>query len=150
MAEVQHRPPTAKVRRAIAALLAGEAKTQRDAAKIAGIHETSFCTALKRQTTKDFILSAIKDRFSTIAAIASSRVALALIETADSEYDRADMTKFALGVAGVSPDHDRKTTNVGSVNLTILMGNDKLQVTSQPIDITPSPDLPIPLPEAEG
>lgn len=139
-----------KTRRAIGALLSGEAKNQRHAAEIAGMHDTHLSTALKKPSVREYIASTVRHRLTTVGIMAASRVAEALVETAESEYVRADMAKWLLGVSGVKPESERVTTNVGSVNLTILMGNDKLQVTSQPIDITPSPDLPIPLPEAEG
>ena len=134
------RPPSSKIKRAIAALFAGEAKTQRDAAKVAGINESTLCVALKRQSTKDFILNTAKERLSTIATIAATRVTEALIEAAESEYVRADMTKFVLSANGLSADSRRATTNVDSVSLTINLGNQRLELgKDQPIDITPEP-----------
>ena len=134
------RPPSLKVRRAIAALLAGEAKTQREASEIAGIAETNFSKALKKASVKDWIASTIKHRISTVGAIAASRVMDALVETAESEYVRADAAKYLLGIAGVKPSNERSTSSQG-LQLTIVMGHDRLELGKpEPIDITPQSD----------
>ena len=135
------RPPTKKIRDAIGALLSGAAINQRQASLQAGIHEVTLSQSLKRQGTKDYILSVVRDRLSTIGVLAASRVAEALVETAESDYVRADIAKFILGVAGVKPERDVHSALSGPVHLTVIMGHDQVTLgqAEQPqvIDITP-------------
>lgn len=130
-----------KVRRAIGALLSGEAKTQKDAASIAGISEAHMSRLLKADKVKRFLTDEVKGRMTTIGLALASRVTETLIETAESEYVRADLAKHVMGIAGVKPERDDKTTNVGSVHLTVLMGDDRVTLaaadTRQVIDIKP-------------
>ena len=141
------KPPSAKVRRAIAALLAGEARTQREASQIAGIAENNFSKALKRSTVKEWIASTIHHRISTIGAIAASRVMETLVETAESDYVRADAAKYLLGISGVKPTRDASTSGSG-VQLTIVMGDKRLELGKpEPIDITPLSDEPLAIPK---
>ena len=141
MAEPKTRPPSPKIIRALGALFSGEAKTQRDAAKIAGTTEQNLCNALKRPSVKDYINNIVKERIKTTTLIAASNVMDALLETAESEYVRADLAKHVMGISGVRPERDPTTTNVvGGVSLTIVMGDDKLRIGTQPIDITPTSD----------
>lgn len=130
-----------KVRRAIGALLSGEAKTQKAAAEIAGITEPHMSRILKSDKIKKYLADEVKGRMTTIGLALASRVTEALVETAESEYVRADLAKHIMGIAGVKPERDVATTNVGSVHLTVLMGDDRVTLaatdTRQVIDITP-------------
>ena len=148
---IQHQPPSTKVKRAIAALFSGEAKTQKEAAEIAGMWAPHLSKALTRPTVREYITSNVTHRLSTIGLMAASRVVEALVETAESEYVRADLAKWLLALNGVKPASDRSTTNVGNVSLTINLGTNQLEVGKQQvIDITPSSAPPVPLPEAKG
>ena len=134
------RPPSPKIVRALGALFSGEARTQRDAARIAGTTEQNLCNALKRQSIKDYINNVVKERIKTTTLIAASNVMNALLETAESEYVRADIAKHVLNVSGLGPGQRAATTNVDSVSLTINLGNQRLELgKDQPIDITPEP-----------
>ena len=135
---IEHKPPGAKVKRAIAALFSGEAKTQKEAAAIAGMWAPHLSKALSRPTVREYIASTIHHKLSTTGAMLASRVVEALVETAESEYVRADLAKWLLALNGVKPSNDRATTNVGSVSLTINLGTEKLEVgKAQVIDVTP-------------
>ena len=130
--------PSAKIKRAIAALFTGEARTQKDAAELVGMSPQHLSVALQRSTVRDHIASTVTHRLTTIGLMAASRVVEALVETAESEYVRADLAKWLLALNGVKPASDRATTNVGNVSLTINLGDQRLEVgKSQVIDVTP-------------
>lgn len=134
---------SAKSRRVIGALVSGEARTQKEAAEIAGVDESHVSRLLKMDSVKEMIRDNVSQRLKTVGLTLAARVAEALVETAESEYVRADMAKHIMGIAGVKPEREAATTNVGSVHLTVLMGDDKLTLaasnTPQTIDITPEP-----------
>ena len=70
-----------------------------------------------------------------------------LVETAESDYVRADAAKYLLGISGVKPTRDASTSGSG-VQLTIVMGDKRLELGKpEPIDITPLSDEPLAIPK---
>ena len=140
MPEINHKPPSAKVKRAIGALFSGEAKNQREAAEIAGMWAPHLSKALSRPTVREYIASTIHHRLTSTGAMLASRVVEALVETAESEYVRADLAKWLLALNGVKPASDRVSRPSEAISLTINLGAERIEVgKSQPIDITPQP-----------
>ena len=69
-----------------------------------------------------------------------------LVETAESDYVRADAAKYLLGISGVKPARDASINNSG-VQLTIVMGDKRLELGKpEPIDITPLSDESLTIP----
>lgn len=137
------KPPSPKVRRAIEALLHGEAKTQREAAEIAGMNRQALCTALKRPLTAQYVQQQIKQRISTVGALKAAGSLEHLSVNAESEAVRADVSKHLLAIGGVKPTADRRPGEssgiVVNINLSSLSGAEGVHmrdVTPQVIEIT--------------
>lgn len=129
---------TAKLARAVEALLNGECKTQKDAAALAGMQPTHFSRALKKPHVQEFIDSEIRQHFNGLAKLAASARMSKLID-AGSEQVQFNAADRVLKIAGVSGESERVTGGAG-ISLQIVF---KHHGEAQVIDVTPAkPALP--------
>jgi len=115
------RPVSKKTRTAIEALLTGRARTQGEAAEIAGMDRTSLVRALKKPNATATINDMIRERVGTYGFLMASATAERLMQHAESEYVQADIAKTILAVNGVKPTQDRAQSAGQGISLTIVM-----------------------------
>jgi hypothetical protein len=107
---------TNKVRRAIAAMVSGEAKLIKDAAAHAGLAPESLSRALDKPHIQEYLRQKVIRRLG-IAAARAGYVKGELLDS-DNAIARDRASSFILGLAGIQP-----TTNPSvSVNLEIKAG----------------------------
>lgn len=99
----EKKQPSAGVRRAIAAMISGEATTQRQAAEIAGIHENTFSAALRKPHVKAHLENEVRHRLGSVGLVAALNSIEHLARSAESEYVRADVGKHVLAINGIKP-----------------------------------------------
>ncbi|HEY8336721.1 MAG TPA: hypothetical protein VIQ05_23255 [Tardiphaga sp.] len=96
------RPISAKVRRAIQAMVRGNAKTITDAAAGAGLSREHLSRELSKPHIAEFLHQGVKRSL----AVVSARAGAVKVELLDSDNamvrDRA--SSFVLGLAGIKPD----------------------------------------------
>jgi len=134
------RPVSTKTRTAIDALLTGRAKTQGEAAEIAGMDRTALVRALKKPNATSAINDMIRERVGTYGFLMASATAERLMQHAVSEYVQADIAKTILAVNGVRPALERSQNAGQGISLTIVMRrpSDALGTDTRMIDVTPA------------
>lgn len=134
------RPVSRKTRTAIEALLTGQAKTQAGAAQIAGMHDAALSRALARPNAKALIEQLVRERMSIHGMLRASHILESLMDSATSEYVKADVAKHIMAVNGVKPTQDRQSGASGGISLTIVMRqpSDAPGTDTHMIDVTPS------------
>ena len=99
---VKPRPISKKVKAAIDAMVAGEAKTVTDAAKVAGLSREH----LSRELGKPHIAEALRNKVLRNLAISAARAGAVKSELLDSpnEMVRDRASTFVLGLAGITTE----------------------------------------------
>ncbi len=128
----EKREPSLKLRRAIGALLSGEAKTQKRACEIADIHPSAFSKRLKDPHVKTFLQSEVRQRLSTLGFIAAANVLETLMRSANSEYVRADAAKHVLAINGVKPSTDAPIGTGEGIKFTIVLNGKEYEMGRDP------------------
>jgi hypothetical protein len=123
-------PP--RVKRAIEALVTGEVKLQKEAAKLVGLSDTYLCGALKKPAAEAFYARRSREIIRGATMRASAR-AVQLLDAA-SEHVSADMTKHLLAINGIKPAESSQV----SVNVAISPGY--VIDLRDPRDVTPRPN----------
>lgn len=107
-------PP--RVKRAIEALVTGEVKFQKEAAKLVGLSDTYLCGALKKPAAEVYYSRRSREIIRGATMRASAR-AVQLLD-AQSEHVSADMTKHLLAINGIKPAEASQV----SVNVNVSPG----------------------------
>ena len=92
-------PP--RIRRAIDALVFGEAKTQKDAAALAGMNADHLCRQLKNPQIEAFYEQRVRQSISRMRMRAGARIGELL--DAASEHVSLDAAKHVLAIGGIEP-----------------------------------------------
>jgi hypothetical protein len=113
LAAIEHEPKPAKprivsrrCRHAIDALISGQAKTQKQAAHIAGLSREAFCRALKQHHVIEYLDQQTRVLLAQSRAPAAATL-MTLLEQARSEHVRKDVAVTLLGYSGFHHTGDR-------------------------------------------
>lgn len=134
---------SARIKRACDALVAGEARTITDAAKIANISREQ----LSRSFQKNHVVEYLRSKACRVLALAAGRAAakqLELMDGAASEHVQADVSRFVLELAGIKPVKDPQvslsiTQAAGYVIMLGEPGSSHDRVVGPVIDARPGP-----------
>jgi hypothetical protein len=96
-----------RIRRAVDALITGEAKTQQAAAQIAGLHPDHLSRMLGKPQIEVFYTRRTRELLGRSQMIAAARVTQLI--HAESEATSLDAAKFSLAIAGIKPQADINT-----------------------------------------
>lgn len=106
-----------KIRQCIGMLVSGEARTQKEAATIAGIDHVNLCKQLKRDHINDYYQREIKRKLlgSGTINLAALRMISLIDDPASAKvmYDASDRLLTAAGVLPSAKGHQSTTVNVG-------------------------------------
>ncbi len=95
-------PISHKIRRAIAAMVSGEAKTQRRAAQIAGITPEHLSREMNKPHVEAYMHQRVR-RSLAMAAAKAGYTKIALLDSS-SEIVRDRASSYVLGMAGIAPE----------------------------------------------
>lgn len=98
-----------RVKRAIRALLTGEATTQKEAAKLVDLSESHLSTQLNKPNVKAFYERATLETIGRARMRATSKL-LSLVD-ASSEHVAADVAKHVLAINGIKPQAEAQIVN---------------------------------------
>ena len=145
LAEPQHRaamPQSSKrqrisprIRRAIDALVFGEAKTQKEAARIAGLNNEHLCRELKKPQIEAFYAQRVRLLMRRAQMRAGSRI-VSLLDAA-SEHVSLDASKHVLAIAGIAPPQSSNSVNI-SINNTVAPGYVVMQPQRTTLELEPA------------
>lgn len=130
-------PPSKKLLAAIDAMMSGNAKTQAEAAEIAGMAAESLSRALKKKHVIELIQERVRNQLKTVGVLKATANLERLALQADSEYVQADCTKHILAIAGVRGTADGSRTGGGAgggIHLNIVLnGQSAAQIGAQDV-----------------
>jgi len=129
------KPPSAKVKRAIDAMLNGHAKSQRQAAAMVGLTPQALNRALQKPHIQEFIRKHVDQRIRTVGFLKAANTLEHLAANAQSEYVKADVSKHMLAIAGVKPTAERGTGGGGGLVVQINLPGQIGAQSVQPVTI---------------
>ncbi len=133
------RPISRRIKKAIATMVRGEAKTITAAADLAGLSRE----ALSRALQKSHVIQYLHDKTARALAIAAGQAGatkIALLDSANARV-RNEASTFVLGLAGIKPADDPRTAV--NINMNVRAGwivdlRDELKASDPP---TPAPKI---------
>lgn len=123
------RPVSKKTRTAIEALLTGQAKTRTGAAEIAGMNADALSRAIHRPNARALIEQMTRDDLGGYGMLRATATLKSLMDSAESEYVKADVAKHVLAIGGVRPSQDRQVGGNQGITLRLVINQPTDAVT---------------------